>query len=131
MSPDDSTDEINTMTENKSSGDVTLYGIQRNPFAAWEWGMINRVAHNYERAAEIHRLTAIAFEEIGDKPRSVICALDCGLDLASGLNSSDDGGTQTSRRKKSNDKLSNAKQTLEDAIQSDVNVEGRDVELLQ
>mmetsp|Transcript_27579 Transcript_27579/g.45238 ORF Transcript_27579/g.45238 Transcript_27579/m.45238 type:complete len:203 (-) Transcript_27579:67-675(-) len=85
--------------------------------------MVNRVAQNYDKAAEIHRLAANAFEEIGDKPRSVICALDRGLDLASGLDSSSDG--------ESSKKLATAKQTLEDAIQSDVNVGGRDVELLQ
>jgi len=99
-----------------TSGTI-LDGIQRNPYAAWEWGMVNRVAQNYDKAAEIHRLAANAFEEIGDKPRSVICSLDRGLDLASGLDS-----------KK---KLGMAKQVLEDAILSDVNVEGRDVQLLQ
>ena len=94
-------------------------GIQRNPYAAWEWGMVNRVAQKYDSAAEIHRLASEAFEEIGDKPRSVICALDRGIDLASGFEGDD---------KK---QLAVARQTLEDAIESDVNVEGRDVELLQ
>ncbi|KAL9179166.1 hypothetical protein ACHAXT_008456 [Thalassiosira profunda] len=96
-------------------------GMQRNPYAAWEWGMVERVAGNCERAAEVHRLASAAFDEIGDKPRSVICALDRGIDLASGL----DGGKEGGKR------LANAKTILEEAISSDVNVEGRDVELLQ
>jgi len=127
ISQEDNYDDT-TITKS-SSGDTTFFseaiidGIQRNPYAAWEWGMVNRVAQNYDKAAEIHRLAANAFEEIGDKPRSVICALDRGLDLASGLDSSSDG--------ESSKKLATAKQTLEDAIQSDVNVGGRDVELLQ
>mmetsp|Transcript_14620 Transcript_14620/g.31071 ORF Transcript_14620/g.31071 Transcript_14620/m.31071 type:complete len:200 (+) Transcript_14620:305-904(+) len=86
--------------------------------------MVNRVAQNYDRAAEIHRLAANAFEEIGDKPRSVICALDRGLDLAAGL----DPGSNS---KESSKKLGMTKQILEEAIESDVNVGGRDVELLQ
>ena len=131
------TDDASITSKSKSTDDENLFsesivtGIQRNPYAAWEWGMINRVAQNYDRAAEIHRLAAIAFEEIGDKPRSVICALDGGLDLALGLDSSSAGDTQVSRRRESNDKLAMVSLTLEDAIQRDVNVEGRDVELLQ
>ena len=71
-------------------------------------------------AAEIHRLASNAFDEIGDKPRSIICDLDRGIDMASGL----DG-------KADNKKLALVIKTLEEAIESDVNVEGRDVELLQ
>jgi len=99
-------------------------GIQRNPYAAWEWGMVERVAGEYDRAAEVHRLAATAFDEIGDKPRSVICSLDRGLDLASGL---DDSGSKQEDGKK----LEMARRVLEDAIPSDVDVAGRDVELLQ
>lgn len=95
-------------------------GIQRNPYAAWEWGMIYRSLHMYNEAAEVHHLAALAFEEIGDNARSVICALDRGIDTASGL-----------AEEKINMKLSMVKRVLEDAISSDVDVGGRDVELLQ
>ncbi len=98
-------------------------GIQRNPYAAWEWGMVERVAGNYDRAAEIHQLASNAFDEIGDKPRAVICRLDRGLDLAAGL--SEDSG-----RKGVSGDIARVKEILETAIQSTVNTEGRDVELL-
>jgi len=115
-------------SDGASFSEAIIDGIQRNPYAAWEWGMVNRVAHNYDEAAEIHRLAANAFEEIGDKPRSVICALDRGLDLASGLDSDDSGKGYSEESTK---KLATATKALEEAISSDVNVEGRDVELLQ
>lgn len=127
MTQDDNAEDTTSTTNSKSRGDKTLFsevvvdGIQRNPYAAWEWGMVNRAAHSYDQAAEIHRLAAIAFEVIGDKPRSVLCALDRGLDLACGLESNNGDAGQ----------LAKATQTLEEAIQSDVNVEGQDVELLQ
>ncbi|KAL7538886.1 hypothetical protein ACHAXR_011699 [Thalassiosira sp. AJA248-18] len=120
---DDVTKSSSSSSSEKTSfSEAVVDGIQQNPYAAWEWGMVNRVAQNYDQAAEIHRLATNAFEEIGDKPRSVICALDRGLDLASGL------GTTKSDGKKM-ELL--AIKALEDAIESDVNVEGRDVELLQ
>lgn len=115
---------IKATAASSTFSDAIIDGIQRNPYAAWEWGMVSRVAQNYDEAAEIHRLASVSFEEIGDKPRSVICALDLGLDLASGLASSDNND-------KDGEKLALVKKTLEDAIESDVNVEGRDVELLQ
>jgi len=85
ISQDDNDDTTITESSSSSSGDKTFFseaiidGTQRHPHAAWEWGMVEQVAH---------RLVANAFEEIGDKPRSVICSLDRGLDLASGLDSS-------------------------------------------
>ena len=103
---------------------AVIDGIQRNPYAAWEWGMVNRVAGQYDAAAEVHRLASKAFEEIGDKPRSVISALDQGIDLAAGLGESNDA-------KDSASKLVRTKKILEESIKSDVDVEGRDVELLQ
>jgi len=106
-------------------------GIQRNPYAAWEWGMIYRSLHMYNEAAEMHRLAALAFEEIGDNARSVICALDRGIDLACGL--AEDNNVM-GKGKSSNEagrRISMVKEVLEDAISSDVDVGGRDVELLQ
>ena len=100
--------------------DVLLDGIQRNPYAAWEWGMVQRVAANYNQAAEIHNLASNAFEEIGDKPRAVICRLDRGLDLAAGLKDDTGGGD-----------VAKVSEILETAIKSTVDVSGRDVELLQ
>ena len=96
---------------------VIIDGIQRNPYAAWEWGMINRVAGQYAKAAEIHQLAATAFEEIGDKPRATICRLDEGIDLASG----EDDKAQ----------LTKVKRILVEAIDSTPGVDGRDVQLLQ
>jgi hypothetical protein len=103
--------------------------MQRNPYAAWEWGMVERVAQNYNRAAELHGLAASAFDYIGDRPRSVICSLDRGLDMASGM---DDGGKGSSKGDEEKKKAAEAtRKVLEDAISSTVDVGGRDVELLQ
>ncbi|KAL3781057.1 hypothetical protein ACHAW5_002433 [Stephanodiscus triporus] len=110
-----------------SFSDAVVDGIRRNPYAAWEWGMVDRVARNYDRASEIHGLAASAFDEIGDRPRSVICALDRGLDLASGLDAVDYGGGG----KRDEESLAKTRKALEDAISSTVDVEGRDVGLLQ
>ena len=88
-------------------------GAQRNPYAAWEWGMTKRNAGDSIGASETHSLAAFAFKDIGDKPRSAIAALDAGIDLA---------GT---------DKVKETKELLENAIKSTVAVEGSDVELLQ
>ena len=116
-------DDSNSKNEGEIS-DVIIDGMQKNPYAAWEWGMVNRVAQDYYMAAEIHQLSMVAFDDIGDKPRSVICGLDRGIDLANGL-----GGSGSS--KVDSKQLSIVRKILEDAIESDVNVEGRDVELLQ
>ena len=97
-------------------------GVSRNPYAAWEWGMVSRVAEQFDRASEIHRLASKSFREIGDIPRGVISDLDRGIDLAAGLEGSN---------KDSAKKLATVQKILEDSIESDVNVEGRDVELLQ
>ena len=101
--------------------DAVIDGIQRNPYAAWEWGMVSRVAEQYTQAAEIHRLASIAFEEIGDKPRATICRLDRAIDLACGF-------------KEEGDKTNNVgkvKQIMVEAIDSTVGVDGKDVQLLQ
>ena len=73
-------------------------GAQRNPYAAWEWGMAKRNAGDSIGASETHSLAAFAFKDIGDKPRSAIAALDAGIDLA---------GT---------DKVKETKELLENAI---------------
>ena len=117
-------DDDNDKEAGAMFSEAIIDGIQRNPYAAWEWGMVNRVAGDYDAAAEVHRLAAKAFEEIGDKPRAVISAMDQGIDLAAGLGESNDS-------KDNGAKLTMAKKILEDAITSDINVEGRDVELLQ
>lgn len=97
--------------------DAIIDGIQRNPYAAWEWGMVNRVAGQYAKAAEIHHIAGKAFDEIGDKPRGTICRLDEGIDLASGVK---------------DDKVdAKVKNMLIDAIDSTPGVDGRDVQLLQ
>lgn len=130
-------DEVGVASNNDDSSmlvsSVIQDGILHNPYAAWEWGMINRSLHLYNEAAEIHRLAALAFGEIGDKARSVICSLDRGIDLASGLaeDSSITVGKETNNNDGGRKKLLMVKRTLEDAISSDVDVGGRDVELLQ
>jgi len=89
-------------------------GAARNPYAAWEWGMAQRGAGDYKKAAETHILASSAFKEIGDRAHSVISKLDAGIDLAA-----------------SKDDFEEAKKVLEEAIKSTTSVEGRDVELLQ
>ena len=135
---DDDNDVVNSATSstisnnNKNDAAITSFtpsiidGINRNPYAAWEWAMINRVAQRYDTAAEIHKLASNAFDEIGDKPRSIICTLDRGIDMASGLGGGDGSSSSSSKQQ-----LAQTTKLLEDAIESDVNVEGRDVELLQ
>jgi hypothetical protein len=138
---DDTVTSSNRGNNNRDDGrssfsDAIIDGIQRNPYAAWEWGMVERVAQNYDRAAEIHGLAASAFDDIGDRPRSVICSLDRGLDMASGMD--DDavmvGGSKGSKgdeKKKKPVAVEATRKILEDAISSTVDVGGRDVELLQ
>ncbi|KAL7516305.1 hypothetical protein ACHAWX_001333 [Stephanocyclus meneghinianus] len=101
--------------------DAVVDGIQRNPYAAWEWGMVSRVAEQYTQAAEIHRLASIAFEEIGDKPRATICRLDRAIDLACAFNEEGE----------KNNNMGKVKQIMVEAIDSTVGVDGRDVQLLQ
>lgn len=88
-------------------------GASRNPYAAWEWGMVRRGAGDYNGAAESHTLASLAFKDIGDRARSVISALDAGIDLAA------------------TDKSAEAQKTLEDSIKRTTSVEGTDIELLQ
>lgn len=55
-------------------------GIRRNPYAAWEWASVLRVAEEYQKASETHQLAAEAFDEIGDKAHSSISWVDAALD---------------------------------------------------
>jgi tetratricopeptide (TPR) repeat protein len=102
-----SREEWDTDEENEADG------ATRNPYAAWEWGMAKRGAGDAKGAAEVHSLASLAFKDIGDRARSVISALDAGIDLA---------GTED---------VNEARKVLESAIKSTTSVEGRDVELLQ
>lgn len=102
-----SREEWDTDDENEADG------ASRNPYAAWEWGMAKRGAGDMKGAAETHTLASMAFKDIGDRPRSVIAALDAGIDLAA------------------TDNINEAKDVLTAAIKSTISVEGRDVELLQ
>lgn len=95
-------------------------GAQRNPYAAWEWGMAQRGNKMYNKAAETHIAASSAFKEIGDRARSVIAKLDAGIDLASAYAATSDKSV-----------LEEAKKVLTEAIQSTTSVEGRDIELLQ
>ncbi|GAX19194.1 hypothetical protein FisN_4Lh219 [Fistulifera solaris] len=62
--------------------ELILDGIRRNPYAAWEWALVLRVAEDYNKAAEIHQLAAEAFDEIGDKAHSSISWVDAALDTS-------------------------------------------------
>jgi len=88
-------------------------GVQRNPYAGWEWGMAQRGAGEYQKAAETHTLAAFAFKDIGDRARSVIAELDAGIDLAA------------------TDDVKEARKLLEGAIKKTTSIEGNDVQLLQ
>lgn len=89
-------------------------GATRNPYATWEFASCLRSAGDLERAAETHALAGQAFEDIGDRARSVISKLDAGIDLAGVSGKADE-----------------AKSILSKAIQKTTLVEGRDVDLLQ
>ena len=97
-------------TDAEKEGD----GATKNPYAAWEWGMAQRAAGDYSGASETHTLASLAFKDIGDKARSVISALDAGIDLAA-----------------SESYFKEAKELLEKAIPKTTAVAGTDVELLQ
>lgn len=88
-------------------------GASRNPYAAWEWGMAQRGAGEYNKAAETHILASASFKDIGDRARSVISKLDAGIDLAA------------------TDNVEEARKVLEAAIKTTTSVEGNDVLLLQ
>ena len=132
----DNDNSNNSNTNNKVQllvlSDTIIDGIQHNPYAAWEWGMVNRVAQQYNLAALIHGLASTAFDKIGDPPRSVICFLDKGIDMALDLDTvSSGGGGGSGGGSNKGHQLAIVKDTLERAISSTVNVSGRDVELLQ
>lgn len=87
-------------------------GATRNPYAAWEWGSMLRATGDFGRASMAHALAANAFDEIGDRARSVISLTDAGIDLVA-ANSLQ------------------GKELLQKAIAKTQGIEGRDVALLQ
>lgn len=89
-------------------------GASRNPYAAWEWGDALRRSSDFPRATKAHLLASAAFEEIGDRARSVIALTDAGIDLAANAY-----------------QVSEAKAVLQTAIGKTTGVEGRDVSLLR
>jgi phage gp37-like protein len=96
-------------------------GAARNPYAAWEWGMSLRQAENYIDATRVHVMASQAFEDIGDKARSVLSLLDAGIDMAAATAST----TATSIT------TSDTIDLLTKAIDRTIKVESRDVNLLQ
>ena len=104
---------LSSQEEWDTDQDMEEDGAARNPYAAWEWGSSLRQAGMYEKAAEVHTLASVAFDNIGDRARSVISLLDAGIDLAAAGKSDE------------------AKSVLKNAIKRTTLVEGRDVELLQ
>jgi len=88
-------------------------GATRNPYAAWEWGSALRLNGDWIGAARAHNLASDAFDDVGDRARSVISLIDSGIDYAA-----------------AND-VDNAVAVLEKAIPKTKGVESRDVELLR
>ena len=88
-------------------------GATRNPYATWEWGAMLRQSGQPKEAATAHLLASQAFDEVGDKARSVMSLIDAGVDLAAA------------------DQVSEAESLLEKAVQKTKGVEGRDTALLQ
>jgi voltage-gated potassium channel Kch len=80
--------------------------------------MARRGEGDYKGAAKSHTLASLAFQDIGDKARSVISLLDAGIDLASSLDNNVDD-------------IEEAKRILKTAIDSTPSVEGTDIALLQ
>ena len=79
----------------------------------WEYAMALRLVGKYDEAKSIHILTSDLFDDIGDKARSVISALDAGIDAAS------------------TEKVDEAKVMIKEAFKRIKTVEGRDIPLLQ
>ena len=123
-----------------TNSELEADGAQRNPYAAWEWGMALRASANgsgtgqgqgqlqLQEAAEKHILASEAFKEIGDRARSTISKLDAGIDLAGIVDSSSSNSNSNSN---SNSKFDETVKLLKEGIKSTTLVEGRDVELLQ
>lgn len=88
-------------------------GSSRNPYAAWEWGSVLRVAGEWEQASMAHLLAATSFDSIGDKPRAAISFLDAGLDLAAAS------------------EFGKAKSAITEALQKTKGVQSSDISLLQ
>jgi hypothetical protein len=89
-------------------------GARTNPYATWEYGTALRLVGDYTQAQSIHQLASDYFDDIGDRARSVISALDAGIDAAS-----------------STTKPEQAIPILKEAIARTKTVEGRDIPLLQ
>ena len=71
-----SREEWDTDAENEADG------ATKNPYAAWEWGTSLRSIGDLDSAWKVHRLASEAFDDIGDKARSIISQMDEGIDLA-------------------------------------------------
>ena len=88
-------------------------GATRNPYAAWEYGDILRSIGDLDSAWKVHKLASEAFDDIGDRARSIISQMDEGIDLAA------------------LGKTASAKETITSAIKNMKKLEGGDVDLLQ
>lgn len=91
-----------------------LTGIDKNPFAGWEYADCLRSERQYAEAGRIRSATASAFRNIGDRGRSVIALTDAGIDLAGDAK-----------------RIPEAVAILQKAVDGTKGVEGRDVRLLQ
>ena len=82
--------------------------------------MALRLDGKYMEAAKIHQMTSEFFDDIGDRPHSIISGLDAGIDLAAAATSSGDAAV-----------VKKATTVLKNAIDRTTTAEGRDVKLLQ
>ena len=99
-------------------------GAKTNPYATWEYGMALRRNSQYEEAKSIHLLASDLFDNISDRPRSVISLLDAGVDAAC-------QEAATGSTIKSGIGEDDAKNLLRKGVKYTTTAESRDVALLQ
>ncbi|GKZ00911.1 hypothetical protein MPSEU_001042600 [Mayamaea pseudoterrestris] len=105
--------QLSSREEWETEQELIEDGATRNPYAAWEWGSMLRQSGQLKEAATAHLLASQAFDEVGDKARSVMSLIDAGVDLAAA------------------EQIDEAESLLEKAVQKTKGVEGRDTALLQ
>jgi hypothetical protein len=109
---------LNNMEDDEiyDDGDRLEEGMQRNPYATWEYGdALFKSGSDFTKASSIYVRAGEAFAAIGDRPRSVLSQIDAGIALAAA------GDSQ----------IKPAEDDLRIAVQNTVGVESRNVPLLQ
>jgi hypothetical protein len=109
---------LNNMEDNEIYDDEDRLdeGMQRNPYATWEYGdALFKYGSDFTKAASIYARAGEAFAAIGDRPHSVQSQIDAGIALAAA------GDSQ----------IKQAEDDLRVAVQNTVGVESRNIPLLQ